>query len=399
MSRISLLESDLTVSIDPVQTAQRLADEFARTAIERDRQGGTPKHERDLIRHSGLLALSIPSQFGGLGGSWKDTLAVVQTFARVDSSLAHVFGFHHLLLATVRLFAEPRQWQRWYELTASKSWFWGNALNPLDTRTVVKKIENWYEFSGKKSFCSGAIDSEMLVASGVDEQTGKLLLSAIPTSRSGITLYHDWDNIGQRQTDSGSSIFERVRVEEAEMLLNPGPFSSPFAGLRPLIAQIVFVNMFLGLAEGAFAEAKAYTLHETRPWFNSSSNSANEDPYTLRHYGEFWVELETVRALNERAIEKLDQAWKKAESLTADERGQVAIAVATAKVAATRVGLDISSRLFEVTGARATHAALRFDRFWRNIRTQTLHDPVDYKIRELGEWALNDKWPHPTFYS
>ncbi len=399
MSRISLLESDQTASIDPVQTAQRLADEFAKTAIERDRQGGTPKQERDLIRQSGLLALSIPTQFGGLGGSWKDTLAVVQTFARVDSSLAHVFGFHHLLLATVRLFAEPKQWQRWYELTASKSWFWGNALNPLDTRTVVKKNENWYEFSGKKSFCSGAIDSEMLIASGVDEHTGKLLLSAIPTSRTGITLYHDWDNIGQRQTDSGSSIFERVRVEESEMLLNPGPFSSPFAGLRPLIAQIVFVNMFLGLAEGAFAEAKSYTLHETRAWFNSSSKSANEDPYTLHHYGEFWVELETVRALNERAIEKLDQAWKKAESLTAEERGQVAIAVATAKVAATRVGLDISSRLFEVTGARATHAALRFDRFWRNVRTQTLHDPVDYKIRELGEWALNDTWPHPTFYS
>ncbi len=399
MSSISLLESEVEAAINPLQTAQQLADEFAKTAIQRDRQGGTPKHERDLIRQSGLLGLSIPSQYGGLGGSWKDTLAVVQTFARVDSSVAHVFGFHHLLLATVRLFAEPKQWQRWYELTAAKSWFWGNALNPLDNRTVVKKIENWYEFSGKKSFCSGAIDSEMLVASGVDEHTGKLLISAIPTTRSGITLYHDWDNIGQRQTDSGSAIFERVRVEESEMLLRPGPFSSPFAGLRPLIAQIIFVNMFLGIAEGAFAEAKDYTLNETRAWFSSSSESAHEDPYTLRHYGEFWLELETVRALNERAIAKLDQAWKKTESLTAEERGQVAIAVATAKVAATRVGLDISSRLFEVTGARATHAALRFDRFWRNVRTQTLHDPVDYKIKELGEWALNDRLPNPTFYS
>jgi hypothetical protein len=31
--------------------------------------------------------------------------------------------------------------------------------------------------------------------------------------------------------------------------------------------------------------------------------------------------------------------------------------------------------------------------FWRNVRTHTLHDPVDYKIRELGEWALNQKIP------
>lgn len=401
MSIISLPKPELDV--DPLQlakqSAQDLAKQFASTAVQRDKVGGTPKHERDLIRQSGLLALSIPQQYGGLGGSWHEVLDVVRVFAQVDSSVAHVFGFHHLLLATVRLFAEPKQWQRWYELTALKNWFWGNALNPLDTRTVVKQFDSWREFSGKKSFCSGALDSEMLIASGVDELSGKLLLAAVPTSRSGITLYHDWDNIGQRQTDSGSAIFERVRVEDSEMLLNPGPLSTPFACLRPLIAQLVFVNMFLGLAEGAFAEAKDYTLNETRPWFLADVEAANQDPYILRHYGEFFVGLESVRLLNQHAITVLDQAWQKAESLTAEERGQVAIAVATAKVAATRVGLDISSRLFEVTGARATHAALRFDRFWRNLRTQTLHDPVDYKISELGEWALNDRLPRPTFYS
>jgi hypothetical protein len=33
------------------------------------------------------------------------------------------------------------------------------------------------------------------------------------------------------------------------------------------------------------------------------------------------------------------------------------------------------------------------------LRTHTLHDPVDYKIRELGDWALNHRLPKPTFYS
>ena len=33
------------------------------------------------------------------------------------------------------------------------------------------------------------------------------------------------------------------------------------------------------------------------------------------------------------------------------------------------------------------------DRFWRNIRTHTLHDPIEYKIRDLGNWALNDQLP------
>ncbi|MEX5496149.1 MULTISPECIES: acyl-CoA dehydrogenase family protein [Pseudomonas] len=383
-----------------MQTAKLLAAEFALSAVERDERGGTPKAERDALRHSGLLALSIPTQYGGLGARWSETLGIVRELAKVDSSIAHVFGFHHLMLATVRLFSRPDQWQPWFEQTARKNWFWGNALNPLDTRTVVKDFGGWREFSGKKSFCSGASDSEMLIASAVDENAGgKLLIAAIPSGRSGITLHNDWNNIGQRQTDSGSASFERVRVEESELLLDPGPLSTPFACLRPLIAQLTFTHMFLGIAEGAFDEARNYTLTETRAWHKSSAEDVRQDPYVLHHYGEFWVALEGVRLLVERAAGLLDQAWAKGPTLSEHERGQLAIAIATAKVAATRQGLDLCSRLFEVTGARSTHASLRLDRHWRNLRTQTLHDPVDYKLHELGDWALNQALPTPTFYS
>ncbi|POA55873.1 MULTISPECIES: acyl-CoA dehydrogenase family protein [unclassified Pseudomonas] len=386
--------------LSPLQTARQLAAEFALSAVERDERGGTPKAERDALRHSGLLALSIPRQFGGLGASWSETLQVVREFARVDSSIAHVFGFHHLMLATVRLFARPEQWQPWFEQTARKNWFWGNALNPLDTRTVVKNLGGWREFSGKKSFCSGASDSEMLIASAVDESNGgKLLIAAIPSGRSGITLHNDWNNIGQRQTDSGSTTFERVRVEESELLLDPGPLSTPFACLRPLIAQLTFSHMFLGIAEGAFAEARQYTLGETRVWHRSNARDISQDPYILSHYGEFWVALEGIRLLVERAGVMLDQAWAKGPALGAEERGHLATAIATAKVAASRQGLELCSRLFEVTGARSTHASLGLDRHWRNLRTQTLHDPLDYKLHELGDWALNQALPTPTFYS
>lgn len=384
----------------PLLLARNLAAEFAINAAERDKNGGTPLAERDALRRSGLLALSIPTRFGGLGANWQETFDVVREFARVDSSIAHVFGFHHLMLATVRLFASPEQWHPWFEQTARQSWFWGNALNPLDTRTVMKTFDGWREFSGRKSFCSGASDSEMLIASAVDENAGgKLVIAAIPSGRTGITLHDDWDNMGQRQTDSGSATFERVRIEESELLLDPGPLSTPFACLRPLIAQLHFTNLFLGISEGAFEEARQYTLKESRPWFTSQARDISEDPYVLRHYGEFWAALEGTRALVERACVQLDEAWNKGPELSSEERARLALSISSAKVAATRTGLDLCSRLFEVTGARATHAALRLDRFWRNLRTQTLHDPLDYKLHELGDWALNGKRPTPTFYS
>jgi alkylation response protein AidB-like acyl-CoA dehydrogenase len=92
-------------------------------------------------------------------------------------------------------------------------------------------------------------------------------------------------------------------------------------------------------------------------------------------------------------------AWEKGNDLTAEERGECAVAIATAKAFVTRIGLEITSKIFDLTGARATASQYGFDRFWRNLRTFTLHDPVDYKIRALGNWALNDEFPAPDFYS
>ncbi len=380
-------------------TVARLAANFAATAAERDAQGGTPKAERDALRASGLLALSIPREFGGLGATWRVTLDVVRRLAQADSSIAHLFGFHHLMLATVSLFARQSQWQPWLEQTARRHWFWGNALNPLDDRTLCVVHDHWREFNGQKSFCSGALDSEMLVVSAREQGSGTFVVAAVPTGRSGISLAPDWNNIGQRQTDSGSVTFEAVRVELHEMLTDPGPLSTPYACLRPLVSQLVLTHIYLGIAEAAFHDARHYTLHESRPWHAAGVAHMEEDPYVLGHYGDFWVGLESVRLLAERAADRLDEAWQRGPALTAQARGDVALAIAAAKVAATRTGLDLCTRMFDVAGARATHGALRLDRHWRNLRTHTLHDPVAYKLRELGEWALLNRHPDPSFYS
>ncbi|WP_325094770.1 acyl-CoA dehydrogenase family protein, partial [Burkholderia contaminans] len=68
--RVVAPSRDEPVPPDALKTAERLAAGFARTAAERDQQGGTPKAERDQLRDSGLLALSIPAAYGGLGASW-----------------------------------------------------------------------------------------------------------------------------------------------------------------------------------------------------------------------------------------------------------------------------------------------------------------------------------------
>jgi alkylation response protein AidB-like acyl-CoA dehydrogenase len=388
---------------EPLAVADELARAFAATAIERDKLGGTAKRERDLLRASGLLALSVPTSLGGYGASWTLVMEVVRRLARVDGSLAHLFGFHHLLLGTARLFGPEAQWAPWLRSTVERGWFWGNALNPLDTRTTIVPRDGrahiqTHQIDGQKSFCSGASDSDRLVVSALDPDR-RLVVAVIPTARAGIHILDDWDNMGQRQTDSGQVRFEQVVVDESEILRQPGPLGSVFASLRPCIAQLVLTNVYLGLGEGALDEGAGWTRGNGRPWVTSGVERPSDDPYVLHHTGEFWVALAGARALADAAARQLDDAWARGDALPPAERAATALGIGTAKVAATRAGLAVASGIFEITGARATTARAGLDRFWRNLRTHTLHDPVDYRLRELGRWVLTGELPRPSFYS
>ena len=108
----------------------RLVAQLAATAVQRDREGGHAAEQRELIRASGLLALTIPETHGGLGGGIPEFFQVVRRIARVDSALAHVLAFHHLQLYGVSLYGGPAataHGARHLRETAEQRLFWGNA--------------------------------------------------------------------------------------------------------------------------------------------------------------------------------------------------------------------------------------------------------------------------------
>ncbi|MFE0507366.1 acyl-CoA dehydrogenase family protein [Peribacillus butanolivorans] len=385
---------------DYLEIAYSLAKEFAKTAIERDKRGGTAKFERDLLRESGLLSLMIPKSLGGKGEDWKTVLQLTRELAKVDGSIAHLFGYHFLCLTSVHLFGSPLQKEKVYKETAEKNLFWGNAFNPRDENLLLKKENSQWILSGKKSFCSGAMDSARLLISAKSTGFDRPVIAVIPTNRKGIIIQDDWDSFGQRQTDSGTVIFNEVLLKKDEVLdYYEQDLQGLFPTLRTHIAQTILVHVMLGVAEGAFEEAKNYTKNVTRPWLTSNVEDATSDPYTIRHYGELFVQLKASAALAQNAADALQYVWGKEWTLTEQERGECGITIATAKVSVAKTALEVTNRMFDVMGARATSARYQYDRFWRNIRTHTLHDPIEYKIRDIGNWALNSKVPEITPYS
>ncbi len=69
------------------------------------------------------------------------------------------------------------------------------------------------------------------------------------------------------------------------------------------------------------------------------------------------------------------------------------IAVAVAKVAATKASLEASSALFELGGTRSPSASANLARYWRDARTHTLHDATRWKLQHIGRYTLSGTLP------
>ncbi|MCA8202174.1 acyl-CoA dehydrogenase family protein [Burkholderia sp. AU33545] len=378
----------------------RAIDALRATAVARDRAGGHAADEKQRLADAGLLTLAVPREFGGQEAEWPAIYDTIRRIARVDSALAHLVGFQILQVVSVDVWGGAAQRERFLRGTVEHRWWWGNAVNPLDTRLVATATpDGGYRLDGVKGFCSGTRGSQRMTVSAHDPETGRAVFGVVPTDRDGITVNEDWDPVGQRQTDSGSVRFDGVTLAPDDVLHRSETPPTPRATLRTLVSQLVLTNLFVGLAEGALAEAREYVLAHGRPWINSGVAQAGDDPYTLQRFGNMRVQAVAAASLADRAAVALQRAWTRRDALTADERAEAALAVSEAKIVAQRAALDNGEALFDACGARATAASLGLDRFWRNARTHTLHDPLDYRLRDVGRFALTGELPQASLYT
>jgi alkylation response protein AidB-like acyl-CoA dehydrogenase len=380
-----------------VEAARGVAAVLAKDALERDRANAEPVAEAQLLREAGLPALLLPASVGGAGLGWATALRVVRDIAAADGSIAQVLGYHYVNIANL-------WWvnglDRWGPVSATEQWLWGDAVNPTDPDLVLVLDGAGYRLNGRKSFATGFSVGDASVVSGAVEGSGEHLLLVVRRDAAGVVPGGDWDNLGQRLSASGSVTFTDAMIAPDQVLGGIGQdVATPRSSLVTPAIQAVFGAFYLGIAQGALATARDYTHSTSRPWLLSDSSSATADPYVLATYGRLVAATRAVEALANEVADHLDRADAAGDALTWEARGELAEHVAALKVVATDVALDVTNTIFEVTGARATSNAVGLDRFWRNVRTHTLHDPVAYKRREVGDHFLNGTYPPFTLYT
>ncbi|WP_103341369.1 acyl-CoA dehydrogenase family protein [Amycolatopsis sp. CA-126428] len=389
---------------DWIERAREVAAKLAVDAVGRDHRGETPYQEVRLLKDAGLVTLLGPAEHGGGGQTWETAYRVIREIAEADGSIGQLLGYHYLWAWAARLVATDAQVTAVEELYTKDNLFFGGAVNPRDSDLTITEDGDFIVYNGHKSFSTGGKVSDLTVLEGVREGTEDHIFAIVPSKQEGITFHDDWDNIGQRLTESGSVTIENVRVpwESAAGYVDRKFQPLVYNTLNVPAIQLVFANFYLGIAQGALKTALAYTQDRTRAWpyGGDDKQAASEEWYILDGYGDLQAKLWAVEALVDKAgaaISRVLHAPR--EELTPEARGEVAVLIAAAKQRTVDTGLEIGTKIFELTGARASASKYGLDRFWRNLRTHSLHDPLPYKRREVGVYALLGEYPTPTWYT
>ena len=241
-----------------------------------------------------------------------------------------------------------------------------------------------YRLNGRKFYSTGVLFAHW-VAVVANDDNNVSTIAFVPRETNGITIIDDWSGFGQRVTGSGTTLFENVEVHPFSILSFAALFERP-TSMGPF-AQIMHAAVEQGIAEAALADTVHFVRTSARPWKDAGVDRASDDPYTVAAAGELKIRVDASSALLDRAGQvrrprrsanrrsrrspRLPSRWPRPRSLRPRRR------------------CSLSSKLIELAGSSATSPSIGLDRHWRNARTHTVHDPVRWKYRAVGDYWLN----------
>lgn len=392
----------LSTGADYAQLAQRFRPIFARIAagaLERELTRTLPYEPIRWLKEAGFGTLRIPREKGGYGASLPQLFELLTELAEADSNLPQALRAHFAFVEDRLNQPDSPQRDRWFsrfldgELVGS-GWTEIGAVQLGQVITKVTPHEGAWRLNGEKFYSTGSLFSDWIDVYAERSDNGGAVIAIVNVNQDAVERDDDWDGFGQRTTGSGTTRFNNAHVE-AEHLYD---FADRFR-YQTAFYQHVLLASLAGVGRAVLRDAAAGVRNRRRIYSHGNATLVKDDVQIQQAVGQIasWayaVEATVLKATAslQRAYEahvSQDEARIQAENIAAE------VDAAKAQVIASEWVPRAASELFNALGASDTRVSKALDRHWRNARTLSSHNPVIYKARNVGAWAINGS--EPTF--
>lgn len=266
------MSSPLTLLSEDERMFQQSVRRFAREQIgPHVREMDETAHFRPAILKQffelGLMAIEIPEEFGGQGGSFFQAVLAIEELAAVDPAAAVIVDVQNTLVinAMVR-WATDEQKRRYlprlaadtvasYALSEAGS---GSDAFALQTRAV--EDGDGYRLTGRKLWITNAAESGLfLVFATINPAAGYKGITCFLVDRDtpGFAVGRKEDKLGIRASSTCELVLDQCLVPKANILGAPGQgYKIAIETLNE--GRIAIGGQMIGLARGALDHAIAY---------------------------------------------------------------------------------------------------------------------------------------------
>ena len=211
------------------------------------------------LREAGLLGLTVPKEYGGLGVDPLTYILCISEMAKACSSSALTFNMHSNVPDTfIGNLATHEQKQRYYREAVEQGKIFAAITSEPESsfrdkyvfHTSFTPVDGGYRVEGLKHFCSLGDAADYYFVSGILEENPSaregLLSALIPRADSGIHVEALWNATGMRGTASHTIRYDSV-VDQSDIIGSPGQLLNiDLSGFSQGYAAT-----YLGIAEAA----------------------------------------------------------------------------------------------------------------------------------------------------
>jgi glutaryl-CoA dehydrogenase len=264
-----LLDDQLTDDERMIRdTARQYAqDRLMPRVIEAYREEKTDRTIFDEMGELGLLGITIPEEYGGVGASYVAYGLVAREVERVDSGYRSMMSVQSsLVMYPIYAYGDETQRKKYLPKLASGEWVGCFGLTEPDAgsdpggmKTRAEKTGSGYRLTGTKTWISNAPIADVFVvwakSAAHDNQIRGFVLEK---GLAGLSAPKIGGKLSLRASITGEIVMDAVEVGEDALLPNVSGLKGPFGCLNRARYGIAWGAM--GAAEFCWHAARQYTL-------------------------------------------------------------------------------------------------------------------------------------------